>query len=282
VRFFGAAGFVVLTAAGASCAAVSGLDDYGTCTGDCAGGPSSPTTTLDASTTADTSTSPTTPDASTSPEDGAAASGDAGEGQPDEGSELGDAGIDGPGVAPPADAHTEDVASPPVDAGPDAAPVVDAGGVGPVCGPLSLRAPCSKNQVCCANLVTQTNACSAPASCASNATLSCSTAADCPGSAPICCAQMTLAPDLFNDPPPKCTVSSISASCAASCSDNPPSDPTTCKYPPSGTGTVRLCSHAADCASDTALLGVGCYNFNGAPVSWCSTGVAGLEGTQQP
>ena len=278
MRFFGAAGFVVLTAAGASCAAVSGLDDYGTCTGDCAGGSSSPTTLLDASATLDSS-NPATPDASTSPEDGAAF-GDASE--PDEGSELVDAGLDGPGVAP-ADAQTVDVASPPVDAGPDAAPVVDAGGVGPVCGPLTLRAPCSKNQVCCANLATQTNACSAPASCASNTTLSCSTAADCPGSAPICCAQMTLAPDLFNDPPPKCTLTALSASCAASCNDNPPSIPS-CMYPPSGmAGTIRLCSHAADCASDTALLGVGgCYNFNSAPVSWCSTAAAGVEGTLQP
>jgi hypothetical protein len=280
VRFFGAAGFVVLTAAGASCAAVSGLDDYGTCTGDCAGGSSSSTTAPDASTNPDSS-SPATSDASTSDEDGAAASGDASEGQPDEGSELGDAGIDGPGVAPPADAQTEDVASPPVDAGPDASPVVDAGGVGPVCGPLLLRAACSNSQVCCANLATQTNACSAPASCASNVTLSCSTAADCPGSAPICCARMTLGPDALNDLPPKCMLTSLSASCATSCSDSPPSDPTTCKYPSSGTGIIRLCSHAADCASDTALLGVGCYNFNGAPVSWCSTSLAGVEGQQQ-
>jgi hypothetical protein len=43
---------------------------------------------------------------------------------------------------------------------------------------------------------------------------------------------------------------------------------------------VRLCSHDKDCASDTANSG--CYNFNSAPVSWCSAALAGLEGVHQP
>jgi hypothetical protein len=93
---------------------------------------------------------------------------------------------------------------------------------------------------------------------------------------------MTLVADAANDLPPKCTATALYASCAASCNDAPPADWTTCKYPASGTGTVRLCSHDSDCTSDTATVGGGCYNFSGAPVSWCSTALAGIEGVHQP
>jgi hypothetical protein len=275
VRFFGAAGCAVLAVASASCAAVAGLGDYSECTDDCEGESRSPSKLLDASQVPDepvVDAAATTDDLS-APSDDAAEEG--------QGSAPPDAELEASPA--PVDAHA-DVASSPVDAAPDSvAPVVDSGpGAGPSCGPLASRSRCNGNQVCCANLAAQTNTCSAPASCASNATLACATASDCPASAPICCAQMTLAPDALNDLPPKCTATGLTASCAASCSDNPPSDPTTCKYPPSGTGTVRLCSHDADCTSDTAVIGGGCYNFNGAPVSWCSTSLAGVEGTHQP
>ncbi len=171
--------------------------------------------------------------------------------------------------------------SPGTDSG---APAIEAGAVGGAsCGPLASRTRCNPDQVCCESLAAQTNSCSAPASCASDASLACSTASDCPSATPICCAQMSLIPDAMNDPPPKCTVAGLSASCAARCNESPPADATTCKYPSTGTtGTVRLCSHDVDCVSDTAATGGGCFNFNGDPVSWCSTALAGLLGTHQP
>ena len=171
-----------------------------------------------------------------------------------------------------------DAGSDGLEAGRDAGPAPP---IGPTCGPRGATVRCYASQVCCENLAAQTNSCSA--SCASNATLPCSTASDCPTSAPICCAEMTLVPDSMNDLPPKCANTALFASCAASCNDNPPSDATTCKYPASGTtGMVRLCSHNADCASDTATTGGGCFDFNGAPVAWCSTALTGLQGVQQP
>ncbi len=275
MRFFGAAGCAVLAVASASCAAVAGLGDYSECTDDCEGESRSPSKLLDASQVPD---EPAV-DAAATTDDLSAPSDDAAE----EGQESAPSDAELEASPAPVDAHA-DVSSPPVDAAPDSvAPVVDSGpGAGPSCGPPASRSRCNGNQVCCANLAAQTNACAAPASCASNATLACETASDCPASAPICCARMTLAPDAQNDLPPKCTATGLTASCAASCSDNPPSDPTTCKYPPSGTGTVRLCSHDADCTSDTAVIGAGCYNFNGSSVSWCSTSLAGVEGTHQP
>jgi hypothetical protein len=277
VRFFGAAGCAVLALASASCAALAGLGDYSECTDDCEDASRSPSKLLDASQVPD---EPVVEDAPATPDDISAPSDDAD--QEGDGSVARDAELEASPT--PLDAHS-DVASPPVDAAPDSvAPGVDSGppGAGPTCGTLASRSRCNGNQVCCASLAAQTNACTTPASCASNATLACATASDCPASAPFCCGRMTLVPDAQNDLPPKCTATGLSASCAASCTDNPPADATTCKYPPSGTGTVRLCSHDADCTSDIALAGAGCYNFNGAPVSWCSTSLAGVEGTHQP
>ncbi len=158
----------------------------------------------------------------------------------------------------------------------------DGGPAGMSCGPLASRVHCGANQVCCAALATQVNACAAAGSCASNATLTCSSASDCPSSAPICCAMLAQVPDAQNDLPPKCTSTTLSASCASSCNDAPPSDATTCKFPPTGTGLVRLCNHDSDCASDTATTGGGCYNFDSGPISWCSTALEGLLGTHQP
>jgi hypothetical protein len=275
VRFLGAAGCAILAVASASCAGLAGLGDYSECTDDCEGTSRSPSKLLDASQAPDEPAA----DAPAPTDDLSAPSDDANEDR--DGSVVPDAELEASSA--PLDAHS-DVASPPMDAAPDSvAPVVDSGpGAGPSCGSLASRSRCNGNQVCCANPAAQTNTCTASASCASNATLACETASDCPASAPICCAQMTLVPDAQNDLPPKCTATGLAASCAASCSDNPPSDPTTCKYPPSGTGTVRLCSHDADCTSDPAVIGGGCYNFNGAPVAWCSTSLAGVEGTHQP
>jgi hypothetical protein len=151
----------------------------------------------------------------------------------------------------------------------------DAGPAGPTCGPKGTSFQCNSNQVCCANLSTQTNACAA--TCAANASLSCTTASDCPQSTPICCAQATSTPDSKNDPSPKCTTTALSASCASTCNDSPPA--AGCTF----TGTIRLCSHDTDCQSDTAnplALGLAnqCWNYNGAPESWCTNAAAGNGG----
>lgn len=275
MRYLGVAGFAALAVASSSCAAVSGLADYSECT-DCEDASTVQSTTVDASTT------PPEEELSTPVGDDREAPLDP-EGDPI------DTGADAPQSVPPVDGSSTDAPGPPIDAGtesgagtPDAG--IDAGiGGGPSCGPAAGHGRCNANQVCCANLAAQMNSCAAPASCASNASLGCSNASDCSTATPICCARMSLTSDAMNNLPPKCTATALYASCAASCNDNPPSDATTCKYPPSGTGTVRLCSHDADCNSDSALgLGGGCYNFNGAPVSWCSSATAGLEGTHQP
>lgn len=276
VRGLGAAGFAILAGAMASCAALSGLQDYSACTENCDGTSRGPATVQDAS----TGTSPDT-DASMTTEDASPPVEDVSEARPGDASNPADATGD-QSSSPPVDGAVADVSAP-QDAGPDViAPVDSGGGVGPSCGPLASRTHCSDTQVCCASLATQSNSCSAKASCSSSATLACSTASDCPSSAPICCGQMTLVPDALGDLPPKCTATMLAASCAASCNNLPPSDATTCKYPPVGVGTIRLCSHDADCTSNLATLGGGCYNFNSAPVSWCSTLAAGAEGVHQP
>jgi hypothetical protein len=258
----------------ASCAAISGLSVYSI--GDSSeAGPKSVPINMD-----DSSMPESLDDATTAPVEPVEPVSDAPVSPPVEGMNPADTGADS-WTAPP-DAN-DDVSSPPpvVDAGPDVAPPVIDAGPGPTCGPLSSRITCPSTQVCCANLSNYMNACSSASSCSGNTTLSCSTAADCPASAPICCGKLSTVTDAANDLPPKCTATGLSASCAASCADSPPADPTTCKYPPAGgSGLVRLCSHDKDCMSDTANSG--CYNFNSAPVSWCSAALAGLEGVHQP
>ena len=272
MQSFGAAGLALVVLVSASCAVISGLSPYSECD-------NCEATSKSQSTVYDSSTPPPGEDAIATPVEPVEPV-DANVGAPDEGSSPGDSGADTWG---PADAQA-DMASPPLDAGPDSpAPVIDSGPVTiPSCGPLASRSKCSANQVCCANLSAQTNACSSASSCAANATLACSTASDCPSSTPICCAKLSLVADALNDLPPKCTATGLSASCASSCNDSPPADATMCKYPPAGgTGLVRLCSHDTDCTSDTA--NPSCYNFNSAPVSWCINAlVSGLEGVHEP
>src|SRR5277367_91725 len=151
VRLIGVAGFAVLAVVSASCAALSGLDGYNACADDCEVSTRDPSTVTDAA--ASTEASPRE-DAPTPTEDTSEPTVDASEGQLDEASGPGDTGLDGPTSPPIGDAHPEDVATPPVDAGPDAvAPIVDAGiGAGPTCGPLATNHRCNANQVCCANL----------------------------------------------------------------------------------------------------------------------------------
>jgi hypothetical protein len=271
MRLAPAAGFVVLVGASGACAALSGLADYHECTGDCA-------------------------DASADSTDARVqVPADAGDSVEDQGAPVDESPLEGEDATSPADGGFADVALP-TDAEPDgpAAPIdagttgLDAGGLGsdagndasppglgPTCGPKGTTIRCTAGQICCANLSAQTNACTA--TCASNASLSCSTASDCPASTPICCAQATLAPDSKNDPPPQCAAKAFSASCAATCNDSPPANG--CTF----TGTIRLCSHDTDCQSDTANpLGTGaanqCWNYNGAPESWCTSATVGNVG----
>jgi hypothetical protein len=169
------------------------------------------------------------------------------------------------------DAGDEEVADGPLplsDSGldvalPDALPDAEAGveaslpdaGVGPICGPLGTLTRCTGAQVCCANPSNETNSCAA--ACSTDATLRCSVPSDCPAAAPLCCAHLSLTGTL-----PPCTATSFSSVCAATCADSPP---TSCSF----TGTIRLCAHDSDCASDSA--NPLCYNFNNAPTSWCTT-----------
>src|SRR5580704_8952101 len=128
----------------------------------------SPASVLDAQVVED---APTIPE-DISVEDTSVSYGDATEGTPDEGIQPIDTGLAEASGPPPADAHPPDVTAPPVDSGVDStAPVVDAGaGQGPTCGALSSRIHCNGNQICCANLTAQTNACTSAGSCAANAT----------------------------------------------------------------------------------------------------------------
>jgi hypothetical protein len=268
LRVAGAAAFLAIAA---SCAAVDGLNDYEECSGACAenGGGSSG---------GGDGTGPATGD-------GAMAMGSA----------TPPPGDDAAGETPPGEPSTppgqedEDASASTPDAGSTRAPVdatADAGlvdapveeeaeasspGTGPTCGPRGATTRCNASQVCCGNLAAQTNACAA--SCPAGATLSCLTASDCSGSAPICCAQVVLAIDSAGDLPPKCLATQFSASCASACADMAP---TSCTY----LGNVRLCSHDADCAADSAnpLAGGQCWNFNDAPQSWCTSAAVGGAG----
>jgi hypothetical protein len=264
-----------------SCALISGLDQYsgGDCGADCDGGADSSFGFSRDSAFQDTTGNATGREATAVDVVDDQPAAEVGAEGAEAGIEAGDADNEGEGL-PPVDSGSPDTGPPPVDSGVDSGSAQpDAGiGGGPSCGPAGTSVRCNANQVCCANLPAQTNSCAAPASCAANATLTCSTASDCSGIAPICCAQLSLAADAQNDPPPKCTATRLSTSCAATCLDAPPSNPLSCAY---GPGVIRLCSHDADCASDTA--NPQCYNFNSAPISWCASTLAGAAGgTHKP
>jgi hypothetical protein len=259
------AGFFAMAGALGACALLSGLADYRECVGDCADTTSNPTDGTRVEVPMESGNSlddgPSLPEGASELED---------VGAPPEAGFVDvtlpvDAGSDAP--APPFDAQT-DGSDAGVDTGPPPPP-------GATCGPKGTTVRCTASQICCANLSAQTNACAA--TCAMNASLSCATASDCPSSAPICCAQATFTIDSKNDPPPVCAVAAFSAACAKTCTDSPPANG--CTF----IGTLRLCSHDTDCASDTANpLGTGlanqCWNYNGAPESWCTSAAVGSVG----
>jgi hypothetical protein len=269
MRLFVAAGFLALAGASGACAALDGLADYRECAGACVdtntngepGDGSSVQTPLDSGEMLDDGTAPPAEAAPTDDETGGGSD-----------ANLNDVS------SPPHDSGGADAPPPPaeagIDAGFDAKPPMESGPppmTGATCGPRGTGTRCSTGQTCCANLAANTNACAT--SCPANASLSCATASDCPSSAAICCAQATFTIDSAGDLPPKCAVAAFSASCASSCNDVAP---TSCTY----IGTIRLCSHDADCQSDSAngLAGGQCWNFNSAPESWCTSAAVGTTG----
>jgi hypothetical protein len=259
-----AAGFIALAGAIEACAVLAGLTDYRECVGDCVDATPNP---IDATRVEPPIESGTLMDDGPSLVDVPFV--------PEETGVPAEAGfID---VTLPADSGS-DAPAPPFDAGGngfDAGSDTGSGPPGATCGPKGTTVRCAANQICCANLSNQTNACAA--TCAMNASLSCATASDCPSSAPICCAQATFTIDSKNDPPPRCAVTAFSAACATTCNDLPPANG--CTF----SGTLRLCSHDTDCASDIANpLGTGlanqCWNYNAAPESWCTSAYVGGVG----
>jgi hypothetical protein len=268
---------VTLAGTTGACAALSGLTDYQECAADCAGAiadDASPIETpMDSGDLMEVDTTPV--DDGSPQEEEATLSADA--------NFVDVAVLDSAWDAP---AQPPETGSPRLDAGNDAAndagrdASIDAPSeVGPppaTGGPKGTTFRCNANQVCCASLAAQTNACAA--TCAANASLSCTTASDCPQSTPICCAQATFTPDSKNDPSPMCVATAFYASCASTCNDSPPASG--CTF----IGTIRLCTHDTDCQSDTAnpdALGLAnqCWNYNSAPESWCTNaGVGNLGG----
>jgi hypothetical protein len=181
-----------------------------------------------------------------------------------EASSLDDAQPDDVSAPPPMDSGP-DVVTPPIDSGKDVETKPEAGpGVGTTCGPLKTPNHCTTSQICCATLATQMNACAT--TCAANATIGCTNPTDCPSTAPLCCAHMTLGGNF-----PMCSVSLFASACAATCADNPPSN--LCNF---NDGVIRLCAHDKDCSADTANQK--CYQFNNAPEAWCTTAAIGAAG----
>jgi hypothetical protein len=270
MRFLATVGFVALVSTMGACAALSGLGDYEQCAVSCGEassgeGASSPDASMhprDASAGRDAPRSVDTGVPGEEPSSVEASSGE--ETSAPESGEVGPM---------PSDATTPEGA--PADVAPvEAAPPPDAG-IGSTCGPKGTTTRCNASQVCCANLAAQTNTCAA--TCAMNATLTCQLPSDCPGSAPLCCAHVTFTTDSNNDPSPKCAATAFSAACAASCNDLPPANG--CTF----TGIIRLCKHDGDCMSDTSNAGGygqdnQCWNYNGAPESWCTNATVGMFG----
>jgi hypothetical protein len=132
-------------------------------------------------------------------------------------------------TAPGTDAAT------PADGGVDAPGPFD-GGQPFNCG----AAPCTGSDVCCVSLTDGgVSQMCAPSCGDGGAAVSCNSPTNCTASDPFCCATIKLTGGTL----PNCTVGSVAASCASSC---------TGQYAGScvATDTARLCNVAADCASD--------------------------------
>jgi hypothetical protein len=252
MRALALVGVGALVATMGACVALSGISDYAACSDTCGDGDGAPPV-EDVSirdVRMPTKDATMTPEVRPPPEDTS-------------NPEVREAGVDDAGpseAAAPMDSGPE-VLPPPSDAGPDVVVGPPDAGLGAHCGDSGTTTRCTGSQVCCANLTTERNACAS--SCVATATIGCSIPSDCPAGT-TCCGHMQLTGAL-----PPCALTSFSTACAATCTESPP---TSC----ASAGVVRMCVHDSDCMSDTA--NPVCFNFNGAPTSWCETAAAGAAG----
>jgi hypothetical protein len=181
----------------------------------------------------------------------------------------GDAEPDSTGDTGQPEGAVESGADAVVDAGADgtADAANDAGqdsgvGQGPVCQyPDGGIYFCNAGEHCCGNAATRASTCAT--ACDEDAGFN---PIDCPGASGdggcgslICCATLQLGGGI----PPACPPVSLTSSCASSCAgENPPA---LC----GGTSTVRLCTAASDCASDTPNPHCCNYGSPPSPVNWC-------------
>ena len=106
-----------------------------------------------------------------------------------------------------------------------------------------------------------------------------STILDCTGSTgndecptgTVCCATAVLGGLIVTAGGYACTMDSMTSSCQTSCADNPPLVCGTTGSP--ATSTVRLCTSASDCASDTGNPYCCSYGATGlsTTISWCAS-----------
>lgn len=261
----------ILGVAGAtSCADVSGLSDYSSCSGDCRDGEGA---------SADGPGSGVVPDSTATDEMGMTGQNDV--------TEPIDSGVDSTfpdTVVGSGDSTSPDVVSdvaPIMDSGNDVTVVPDVGGpdIGPDVPTMMEAATqtgrecwapdggpylCQAGQLCCANAMTYASQC-ATGSCASPlAAINCAGAtgnypdASLCGPSQVCCGSLTLN---GMGAAPNCTATSLSSTCQASCNDLPPAGCGALNY------TIRLCGTAADCQSDNG--NPSCCRFGQSPVYWC-------------
>lgn len=179
----------------------------------------------------------------------------------------------GPTQGSGVDSGTNAVLDGGVDAAIDSGP--DAGAGGPQClTPDGGRSSCNLGEHCCVLASTRTATCAATCDPDAGAY-----PVDCTGSSAagqcgsqLCCGTLVLGGGII----PNCSASSLTASCAASCTDTPPGALSNC----TGSYSVRLCNAAADCASDTGRPS--CCSFGSSPVAWCVDTTTALGGTCLP
>ncbi len=128
---------------------------------------------------------------------------------------------------------------------------------------------CTGGQLCCATQVGQTLSYECATSCADGGsiTLACDDPSQC-NSGQFCCGTVMLGAGT----PPNCSIMG-SSMCTGTCNS---SLPTGCP----DTGTVKLCHHAADCASDTQNPNCCEFSFNGNNISFCASALYKTFATQ--
>jgi hypothetical protein len=248
---------ILSVAAIAACAEISGLNEYGNCTGECDSGPS-------------INLEPSGLDGS-------------GRSDGDESFDVIDAPMGSPDVVGGADATlaTDDASAELMDGTMSTVSIADVIGVpsdSPETAPFPDSAQesqprgrecryadgglffCAAGQHCCVNSIAQQSECSS--SCGpSEYPVDCvgATGADSDASlcgSETCCGTLVLNGGIA----PNCTSSELTTSCMSECLDSPPQN---CLGP----YTIRVCGTAADCAGD--LNNPSCCRFGSSPVYWC-------------